>query len=56
VPVTFLLHAVLEDHGDTKHKNHIDTDDTEGGSEDSIQVRVGERGELTNASSFLSGD
>jgi hypothetical protein len=56
VPVAFLLHAILEDHGDTKHKDHVDTDDTEGGSEHSIQICIGERGEFTNASSLLSSD
>jgi hypothetical protein len=56
VPVAFLFHAVLEDHGDAKHKNHVNTDNAESGSEDSIEVRVGVRGEFANASSLLSGD
>ena len=56
MPVALLFHAVLEDHGDTEHQDHVDADDTEGGSKHSVQIRVGEGGEFANASSLLSGD
>jgi hypothetical protein len=56
VPVAFLLHAVLEDHGNAEDEDHVYAHDAEGGSEDSVQVGVGERGELADAASLLSGD
>ena len=54
VPVALLLHPVLEDHGDAKNQDEIDTNDTERGGEDLVKVFVGERGEGTNTSALLS--
>jgi len=56
VPVALLFLAVLEDHGDTKHKDHVDANNTKGGGEYSVQVPVGKRGKLANAAALLGGD
>jgi microcompartment protein CcmK/EutM len=43
VAVSLLLHPVLEDHGNAKNENEVDTDNAKGGSEDLVKVPVGER-------------
>lgn len=53
VAVALLLHPVLEDHGDAENEDEVDADNTEGGSKDLIQVPVGERGELADATTLL---
>lgn len=42
VAVTFLLHPVLEDHSDAENQDEIDTDNAKCGSEDLIQIPIGE--------------
>lgn len=42
VPVAFLLHAVLEDHGYAQDEDEVDAHNTKGGSEDLVEVFVGE--------------
>jgi hypothetical protein len=53
VAVALLLHTVLENHGDAENENEIDADNAKGGSEDLVEVPVGKRGELANASALL---
>lgn len=56
VPVTLLLHPVLENHGDGKHKHGIKTDDTESSSENAVEILVGKGRERADAASLLGGD
>lgn len=54
VPVTLLLHPVLQNHGYAENQDEVDTDNTKGCGEDLVEVAVGKRREGTNASTLLS--
>jgi hypothetical protein len=51
--VAFLLHPVLEDHGDAKDEDEVNADNTKGGREDLVKVPVRKGRELANASTLL---
>lgn len=53
VSVALLLHAVLQDHGDAKHKDEVDANDAKCCGKYTIEVLVGERREWANASALL---
>jgi hypothetical protein len=53
VAVSLLLHPVLENHGNAENEDEIDTDNAKGSCEDLVEVSVGERRELANASTLL---
>jgi hypothetical protein len=42
VAVALLLHPVLENHGGAENEDEVDANDTKGGSEDLVEVPVGE--------------
>jgi hypothetical protein len=42
VPVTLLLHPILQDHGHAENQDEVDTDNAKGCGEDLIEVAVGE--------------
>lgn len=41
VPVAFLLLPVLENHGDAHYEKHVNSDDTESGCENEIEIYIG---------------
>jgi hypothetical protein len=53
VPVALLLLPVLENHGDAENQDCVDANNAKGSGEDEIQITIGERRELGNASAFL---
>jgi hypothetical protein len=53
VAVTLLLHPVLENHGNAENEDKVDADNTKSSRKDLIEVLVGERRELANASALL---
>lgn len=53
VPVALLLHPVLENHGNAEDQDEVDTNDTESGCKDLIEVPIGKRGKRANASTLL---
>jgi hypothetical protein len=53
VAVTLLLHPVLENHGNAENEDKVDADNTKSSRKDLIEVLVGKRRELANASALL---
>lgn len=53
MPVALLLHPVLQNHGNAEDEDEVDANDTKGGSEDLVQVLVGEGGEGNDAPTLL---